>query len=61
MGTRRRFTREYKLEAVRLVAERGVSVAQAAQDLGLHLNSLRKWVREHQADPRHAFPGEGQQ
>jgi transposase len=61
MGTRRRFSREYKLEAVRLVTERGVSVAQAARDLGLHINSLRKWVREHAEDPTHAFPGEGQQ
>jgi transposase-like protein len=31
---RRRHGREFKLEAVRLVRERGVSVAQAARDLG---------------------------
>lgn len=61
MRTRRRFSREYKQEAVRLVSERGVAMAQAARDLGLHINSLRKWVREHRADPQHAFPGEGQQ
>lgn len=59
MGTRRRFSREYKVEAVRLVRERGVSLAQAASDLGVHLNTLRKWVREHEADPVHACPGEG--
>ena len=61
MTSRRRYSREYKVEAVRLVTERGVSVAQAARDLGLHANSLRKWVQDYQADPRHAFPGEGQQ
>ena len=61
MGTRRRFTREYKVEAVRLVSQSGVSVAQAARDLGVHPNSLRKWVRDYRADPRQAFPGEGQQ
>jgi transposase len=33
---RRSFSREFKLEAVRLVRERGVSVAQAARDLDLH-------------------------
>jgi transposase len=44
MGTRRVFSREYTLEAVKLVTERGVSVAQAARDLGLHENVLRKWV-----------------
>jgi len=59
MSTRRRFSREYKLEAVRLVTERGVSVAQAARDLDLHENSLRRWVPDYQADPQHAFPGEG--
>jgi transposase len=37
-----------------------VSVAQAARDLGLHENVLRKWVRDQKADPQHAFPGQGQ-
>ena len=57
---RRRFSREFKLEAVRLVRERGVSVAQAARDLDVHENQLRKWVREFAADPAQAFPGQGQ-
>jgi len=60
MATRRIFTREFKLEAVKMVSERGVSVAQAARDLGLHENVLRKWVRDQKADPQHAFPGQGQ-
>ena len=38
---RRSFSREFKLEAVRLVRERGVSIAQAARDLDLHQNMLR--------------------
>ena len=33
---RRKFTREFKLEAVRLLKERGVSYAQASQNLGVH-------------------------
>ena len=57
---RRSFTREFKLEAVRLVKERGVSVAQAARDLEVHGNMLRKWIRDFEADPQHAFPGQGQ-
>ncbi len=57
---RRKFSREFKLEAVRLVKDRGVSVAQAARDLDLHENVLRKWVREASSDPQHAFPGHGQ-
>jgi len=57
---RRKFSREFKLEAVRLVKDRGVAVAQAARDLDLHENVLRKWVRELSTDPQHAFPGHGQ-
>jgi transposase len=56
---RRRFTREYKLEAVKLVRERGVSIAQAARDIGIHANVLRDWVRSLAADPQQAFPGQG--
>jgi transposase len=57
---RRRFDRAFKLEAVKLVRERGVSAAQAARDLDVHENVLRKWVKEFAADPQHAFPGQGQ-
>ena len=46
MVTRRKFSREFKAEAVKLVKDRGVSVAQAARDLDIHENVLRKWIRE---------------
>ncbi len=42
---RRRFTREFKLEAVRLIRDRGVSYAQASQDLNVHPTQLRNWVK----------------
>lgn len=57
---RRKFTREFKLEAVRLIRERGVTVAQASRDLEVHETVLRKWVREFTASPVDAFPGHGQ-
>ena len=57
---RRRFGREFKVEAVRLIRERGVSVAQAGRDLDIHENVLRKWMKELAADPGQAFPGHGQ-
>jgi hypothetical protein len=41
---RRRFTREFKLEAMRLIKERGVSFAQASHDLSVHQSQLRSWV-----------------
>ena len=57
---RRRFTREFKLEAVRLIRDRGVSYAQASEDLKVHPTQLRNWVKALADDPQHAFPGPGQ-
>jgi transposase len=57
---RRKFAREFKLEAVRLIKERGVGYAQASQDLGVHPTQLRSWVRALADDPSQAFPGHGQ-
>src|SRR5258705_14010506 len=56
---RRKFTREFKLEAVRLTKDRGVSYVQASQDLGVHTSQLRSWVKKFADDPQHAFPGHG--
>jgi transposase len=59
--TRRKFSREFKIEAVRLVTDRGVAVAQAARDdLDVAESVLRRWMRELTATPAAAFPGNGQ-
>ena len=57
---RRKFTREFKLEAVRLIRGRGVSYMQASRDLSVHESQLRSWVKRFSDDPQHAFPGHGQ-
>ena len=57
---RRVFSREFKLEAVKLVTERGVAVVQAARDLDVAESVLRRWMRDVAADTRYAFPGHGQ-
>ena len=59
--TRRKFSREFKIEAVKLVTERGVAVARACRDLDLAESVLRRWMREVAATPTTAFPGNGQQ
>jgi transposase len=61
MAKRKVYTREFKTEAVRLVLERGVSRAQAARDLGIHISVLRGWLQSYQRDPSQAFPGVGKQ
>ena len=57
---RRKYTREFKLETVGLIRDRGVSVAEVSRDLGIHQNTLRAWLKEFEADPPHSFPGHGQ-
>ena len=58
---RRTFTPEFKLEAVKLVTERGMSRSQAARDLGIHVNVLRNWVEDFKSNAKQAFPGRGKQ
>lgn len=56
---RRKFTREFKLEAVKLVTERGMRATQVAKDLDIGPNVISRWVREAKADKQQAFPGRG--
>ena len=58
--TRQKSSRELKIEAVRLVTDRGVAVAQAARDLDVAESVLRRWMRELTTTPATAFPGNGQ-
>ena len=51
---RRKFAREFKLEAVCLIRNRGVSFNQASQALGVHVSQLRIWVKKFAEDPQHA-------
>ena len=57
---RRKFTREFKLEAVKLIKERGVSYVQAARDLDVQQSVLRNWVKAFAVDPQYSFLGHGQ-
>jgi len=54
---RRKFSEEFKQEAVRLVTGRGVSMAQASRDLGIHVNLLRVWIRTATGDAAAAVSG----
>jgi transposase len=45
VATRRRFTQEYKDQAVSLVLDSGRSIAEVANSIGVHEMTLGKWVR----------------
>lgn len=57
---RRKFTREFKVEAVRMVTEGGHSLSSVARDLDLDPKLLRRWRTEfEQSGEANAFPGKG--
>lgn len=57
--TRRRFTKEFKSEAVRQVLGTGRTQREVAEELGLNANLLGRWIKQLRADPEQAFPGNG--
>ncbi|AIF80982.1 transposase IS3/IS911 family protein [endosymbiont of Acanthamoeba sp. UWC8] len=59
---RRNYTKEFKVEAVRLVTEEGYSLSQAAEGLGISKSTIAKWKRvlSNKGDKDIAFPGKGQ-
>ena len=58
--SRRLFTKEFKLAAVRRL-EQGVSIGEAARALEVNPNILHRWRREFRTGPGNAFPGNGKQ
>jgi transposase len=48
------------LEAVRLITDKGYSIAEASRNLGVEYSVLRRWKKELADDPQNAFPGKGQ-
>ena len=56
---RRSYTREFKVEAVKLVTEKNYSVAGAARSLGIGENLLRNWKLALEEAGDQAFPGNG--
>ena len=59
MGTRKKYTKEFKLESVRLVVEKGRSARSVALDLGINESMLHQWKRRILEDGELAFPGNG--
>lgn len=55
------YSREFKVEAVKLIIEQNYKATDAAKRLGISLSALSKWKRELEAEgtPEAAFPGNG--
>ena len=59
--TRRKYTHEFKREAVRQVLDSGQSQTQISLELGVSQNALSRWKKAFLKDQQHAFPGTGRQ
>lgn len=55
----KRYPKEFKLEAIKLVTEQGLTQSEAAKNLGISQGVLGTWVRKFQANGFEAFPGSG--
>ena len=59
MARRRKFSDEYKREAVRLATQPGITKSQVGRELGINANMLSRWCRDFAANGAAAFPGPG--
>ena len=55
----KRYDSSFKEQAVRLVTEQGKSVSSVAKDIGIHENTLYKWIDQYKIHKENAFPGSG--
>jgi transposase len=55
----RQYSRDFKVEAVRLLETSGKSASQLERELGIGKGNLLRWKREFAADGEDAFPGQG--
>jgi len=56
---RKKYTKEFKLDAVSLVLEQNYTQAEASKNLGINPNVLGRWIKEFQSDDGQAFRGNG--
>ncbi len=59
MAARKKYSKEFKLDAISLVTDQGYTRIEAARNLGIQANMLGRWVKEQQADDGQAFRGNG--
>ncbi len=59
MRNRRKYSTEFKQEAVHLATSPGVNRSQVARDLGINAGMLARWCREFENDGKAAFKGHG--
>ena len=59
MTTRKKYSKEFKVDAVSLITEQNYTRAEAARSLGVPANLLSRWAKEWQSQDGQAFRGNG--
>lgn len=54
-----KFDKEFKINAIGLVLEQGITLKRVCKDLGIGQSTLQRWIRENKAYGKTAFPGKG--
>jgi len=58
-GKKKRFDRDFKMSAVKMVTDGGHKASEVARSLGIHPNQLYSWKRKYSDNGDKAFPGKG--
>ena len=56
---RKKYSKEFKLDAISLVLEQNYTQAEAARSLSISAKMLSRWIQEHEKDEGQAFRGNG--
>jgi transposase len=59
MKKRKTYSKQFKIDAVKLVTEQGYNLSEAARNLGIHPGVLGRWKQQNEAEGTEAFPGKG--
>jgi transposase len=56
---RKSYSKQFKIDTVKLVTEQGYKISEAARNLGINPNVLRRWKDQFETYNNQAFPGKG--
>lgn len=59
MKEKKKYTKEFKLDAISLVKEQGYTRLEAAKSLGIQRQLIGRWIKEHESEGEESFRGQG--
>ena len=59
MSKRKTYSREYKIGAIQMIEQKGMTTREASEALGINEGMLRMWRKEYKKEKLQEFPGNG--